>query len=312
MTRAGITVSRGTVMSWVGGFIDLFTLIYNAQQLSILDGTVLSMDETPYRIGRADGKMTNQYLWFMYGDKDEVLIHPNEHRSADVVEQLLKNSLKGTLLVDKLSSYQAAATKLELTVAHCWAHARRYFVEAEEHEPLASKAALDSIREIYKLEMNAPKDSNARLRVRVEQIKPLVERFFDWLVAEHTRIESLPKTNYSKAVNYALGAKAELMVFLSNPEVPIDNNHTERQVRPLVLGRKNVLFCWTELGATRLAILQSLLLTCQLQGVDPWTYFTDVATRITSHSKSKIDELIPRRWKTLFDKNNTTSSSNAA
>jgi len=102
------------------------------------------------------------------------------------------------------------------------------------------------------------------------------------------------------------------MVFLSNPDVPIDNNHTARQVRPLALGRKTFLFCWTELGAKRLAILQSLLLTCQLQGVDPWRYFTDVTTRISSHPISKIDELIPRRWKTLFDKNNTQTSLNAA
>jgi len=312
MARAGITISRGTLTTWASGFIDLFTLVYNAQQLSILDGSVLSMDETPYKIGQENGKMKNQYLWFMYGDKDEVLIHPNEHRSAAVVEQLLKNSFKGTLLVDKLSSYQAAAKKLDLIVAHCWAHARRYFVEAEEHEPLASKAALDRIRQIYKLEMDTPKNSKASLRVRSEQIKPLVESFFDWLVLEHARIDSLPSTNYSKAVNYALEAKAELMVFLANPAVPIDNNHTERQIRPLVLGRKNFLFCWSELGATQLAILQSLLLTCQLHRVDPWEYFTDVAIRISAHPRSQIEELTPRRWKMLFSKNNTTSSINAA
>jgi len=85
MTQQGITVSRATVMNWAGSFIDLFFPVHNAQQKSVISGSVLSMDETPYPIDRADGKMRRQYLWFLYGDKDEVLIHPNESRSSAVV-----------------------------------------------------------------------------------------------------------------------------------------------------------------------------------------------------------------------------------
>ncbi len=295
-------LSRATVVSWAGSFIDLLFPIYNSQQLSILDGKVISMDETPYKIGHSDGKMNNQYLWFMYGDKDEVLVHPNESRSAAVIEGLLTNSFKGTLLSDKFSAYEAAAKKLGLEVAHCWAHARRYFVEAEEAEPSSSKEAIDKIRKIYELESTAPPQPEKLLDYRLEQIKPQVDDFFQWLELKLPRLQGLPRTKYTKAVHYAMSAKAQLSVFLNNPGVPLDNNHTERQIRPLVIGRKNFLFCWTELGAERLAVLQSLLLTCQLHGVDAWEYLTDVAHRVSTHPASKVHELTPRVWKTLFSK----------
>jgi len=57
-------------------------------------------------------------------------------------------------------------------------------------------------------------------------------------------------------------------VFLEYPNVPIDTNHLERQIRPIALGRKNWLFCWTEIGVKHVGIVQSLLATCRLQGVD--------------------------------------------
>ena len=65
---------------------------------------------------------------------------------------------------------------------------------------------------------------------------------------------------------------------------------------------KNYLFCWSEVGAEKVAIIQSIILTCHLHDVDVWEYLTDVAERISIHPKSKSDELIPRNWKVLFSK----------
>jgi transposase-like protein len=303
MARHDIHLSRATLINWIGVFIDLFKPVYNAQLSSIVAGSVLSIDETPFKIGHHQGKMVNQYLWFLYGDKHEVLIHPNKSRGSEVVKGLIEETFKGVIMVDGHSAYTAAAKELNLQVSNCWAHARRYFVEAEEQEPLHAGEAVLQIREIYALESLAPGDPGERLLYRLAKVKPLVDTFFDWLMLERDRLTGIPKTSYSKAVFYALRRKAELTVFLNNPAVPIDNNHTERQIRPLVLGRKNFLFCWTELGAERLAVIQSLILTCQLHGVDPWDYLTDVAVRIDSHKATDVQQLIPRIWKKLFDKN---------
>ncbi len=66
------------------------------------------------------------------------------------------------------------------------------------------------------------------------------------------------------------------------------------------MGRKNYLFCWTELGAEYLGILQSLLVTCRLQGINPYTYLVDVLQRVSLHPASKVEELTPRLWKKKF------------
>ena len=91
-----------------------------------------------------------------------------------------------------------------------------------------------------------------------------------------------------------------LKVFLSDPDVPIDTNHLERALRPVPMGRKNWLFCWTDLGAKQVGIIQSLLVTCQLHGINPHTYLVDVLQRISQHPASRVVELTPRVWKTKF------------
>ena len=91
-----------------------------------------------------------------------------------------------------------------------------------------------------------------------------------------------------------------LQTFLSDPEVAIDTNHLERSLRPIPMGRKNWLFCWTELGAKHVGIIQSLLVTCKLQGIRPHEYLVDVLQRIDEHPASDVDALTPRLWKTRF------------
>lgn len=72
---------------------------------------------------------------------------------------------------------------------------------------------------------------------------------------------------------------------------------------PSLLGRKNGLFCWTEIGTEQVGIIQSLLVTCTLQGVDPYTYLVDVLERVSQHPASKVLELTPRLWKETFANN---------
>lgn len=102
------------------------------------------------------------------------------------------------------------------------------------------------------------------------------------------------------ATGYALSRKATLAVFLPDPDVPIDINHLERALRPIPLGKKNWLFAWTEVGARQIGVVRSLLVTCRLHGINPWTYLVDVLQRISGHPASQIEQLTPRRWKQHF------------
>ena len=80
----------------------------------------------------------------------------------------------------------------------------------------------------------------------------------------------------------------------------IDNTRSERALRPIPLGRKNWMFCWTELGAKQVGIIQSLLVTCKLHGINPYIYLVDVLQRISQHPASRVIELTPRIWKEKF------------
>ena len=66
------------------------------------------------------------------------------------------------------------------------------------------------------------------------------------------------------------------------------------------MGRKNWLFCWTEVGARQVGIIQSLLATCRLHGIDPYVYLVDVLQRISLHPARDVQELTPRQWKERF------------
>ena len=94
-----------------------------------------------------------------------------------------------------------------------------------------------------------------------------------------------------------------MRVFLDNPEVPIDTNHLERGLRPIPMGKKAWLFAWTEVGAEHVGIIQSLISTCKLHSVDPYTYLVDVLQRVSLHPASRVEELTPKNWKVKFASN---------
>jgi transposase len=87
------------------------------------------------------------------------------------------------------------------------------------------------------------------------------------------------------------------------PDVPLDTNHLERALRVVPMGRKNLNFCWTELGAKQVGIVQSLIVTCRLHGIDVYTYLVDVLQRVGEHPASRVAELTPRLWKRYFAPN---------
>lgn len=124
--------------------------------------------------------------------------------------------------------------------------------------------------------------------------------FWAWCYEQRQRTDLLPSNPLAKALGYVWERREALEVYLSDPEVPIDTNHLERALRPIPMGRKNYLFCWTELGAKHVGIIQSLLVTCRLHGVHPHTYLMDVLQRIDQHPAKDTIELTPRVWKARF------------
>ena len=95
----------------------------------------------------------------------------------------------------------------------------------------------------------------------------------------------------------------QLRLYLSDPELPLGTNQLERTLRVIPMGRKSWLFCWTDVGAECVGIIQSLFTTCRLHGIDPLTYLIDVLQRVGQHPASQVEELTPIVWKTMFAEN---------
>ena len=108
-----------------------------------------------------------------------------------------------------------------------------------------------------------------------------------------------PKSPIARAIGYGLNQWDALTQFLSDPVLPPDNNESERRLRLIAQGRKNYLFAANDRGANNLATLMSLVVTCEVHGIDPEAYLADVLIRMNTHPMSRIDELLPPNWKKL-------------
>jgi len=324
MTQEGIKLSRATLTHWFHRTIPLLKPIYQAQLQNILQSKVLAMDETPIKAGRkSKGKMQQAWYWPIYGQDHEIAFTFSTSRGSDHIKQSLKG-FEGTLLSDGYAGYDRYARQINqnqsdpiITQAQCWTHTRRYFVKAEDAEPEAVAEALEQIgllykheKEIRKLkeqeEKRRQKDPDALrakiLKIRSEKSHPVVECFFEWCYQQRQRTDLVNSNPLSKALVYTQNHQQQLKTYLSDPDVPIDTNHLERALRVIPMGRKNWLFNWTEVGAEYVGIIQSLLTTCRLHDINPYTYLTDVLQRVAQHPASKVEELTPRVWKMKFAK----------
>jgi transposase len=306
LIEAGFKLSRQWLTQLVQQGAQLLEPIYEAQLDSIRASRVKAMDETPIKAGRAGpGKLKAGYFWPVYGEQDEVCFPYFDSRQHACVRELLgdKPQEGSVLLSDGYAAYSRYAEATGVTHAQCWAHTRRGFFEALTVEPRAADRALQMIGKLYEVEAEIGQRSlsgeNKRLH-RLEHAKPRVEGFFAWVDEQLQNQGLLPSNALTKALVYARERKAQLMVFLGDSEVPMDTNHLERALRPIPMGRKNWLFCWTEVGAQHAGIVQSLIVTCKLHGVDPYTYFVDVLQRVGQHPAARVAELTPRLWKQHF------------
>jgi transposase len=306
LTDSGLRVTRPWLTQLVQQGVGLLEPIYTAQLDSIRDSRVKAMDETPIKAGRTGhGKMKTAYFWPIYGERDEVCFPYFPSRAHEHVRTALGlTQVPGSVLLsDGYAAYASYAEKVGVTHAECWSHARRELFEAQAMEPDRVQEALQQIAAIYAIEDDIREHKLAGEAKRLHRLthsKPRVETFFDWVDRQLQDQGLLPSNPFTKALGYVRNRRAQLQVFLTDPDVPIDTNHLERALRVVPMGRKNWNFCWTELGAEHVGIMQSLFVTCRLHDINPYDYLVDVLQRVGLHPAARVAELTPRLWKQHF------------
>ena len=100
----------------------------------------------------------------------------------------------------------------------------------------------------------------------------------------------------AKAIDYSLKRRTALAHYISDGQVPIDNNWIENRIRPIATGRKNWLFAGSLRAGKRAAAIMSLIQSAKLNGHDPFLYLKDILSRLPTQPNSQISELLPHRW----------------
>ena len=154
---------------------------------------------------------------------------------------------------------------------HCMAHARRKFYEAQENDAVRATHGLQQIQLLYEIERRIKDLSvDERQRIRNQEAGPILQSLGAWMKQAYTEV--LPKSVIGKALGYSIARWDALSLYTTHGKLNIDNNPVENAIRPVAIGRKNYLFAGSHEAAQRSAMLYSLLGTCKLHGINPFTW----------------------------------------
>ncbi|HEY2514122.1 MAG TPA: IS66 family transposase [Polyangiaceae bacterium] len=290
----GIPISRSTMCALLHRGAAELEPLYKAALAAVPAAADVHADETSMRQQDRTGRA---FLW-TFVTPDLVVYKYASSRSGEVPKDVLGTS-QGRLVVDQHTGYNAVTKPGGRVRAGCLAHARRKIFEQREHPE--TKEALDLIGDIYRVEHDAKAagiiGTDAHLALRRERSRPLFARLLLWGRRHRGAFE--PRSGMGKAIGYLLRHFRALGRFLRYPSIPPDNNLAEASLRRVALGRANFLFVGHEDAGTNLAALYTLVATCEKHRINAIDYLADVLIRVQSHPASRVDEILPHRWRPL-------------
>lgn len=305
--RYGLQITRQNMANWCIRLAEEYlSILYDYLHKELYFYHVIQADETPVLVNH-DGRKAGSKSWMwvyrsghLYQKRQIVLYEYQQTRNASHPREFLKG-YDGICVTDGYQVYHTLEKELEeLTIAGCWVHCRRRFDEALK---LISKSyqkesnaflLMKQIQAIYRKEGKL-KDlsSDERLKQRQAVIKPLVDAFFAYLKT----INVSKKDKFGDAVGYALNQEKYLRVFLTDGDVPIDNNASERAIRGFCIGKKNWQMIDTIHGAKSSAIIYSIVETAKANNLKPFDYVQHLLEEMPKHMDDRdcsfLENLLP-------------------
>ncbi len=281
----GLVIDSQTLWDQIEALARHLQPSYLALPAEIFSKPVIHADETPWlMLDRGPGR--KWYAWTTAAP-DAVMYRILPSRSGATAKDVL-DAYRGVVMVDGYSAYETAARAgpdgvPKFKLVFCWAHVRRKFVQVEKFAPQSAEI-LDFIAKLYEVERDLPDPFAAegearaqalahRLAIRRAQSAPILEQIWTWAAAQ----SALPESRFRKAIEYMTKRKDGLSAFVEDPWVPLDNNHVERQLRDVVMGRKNHLGSKSIRGTEVTALFYSLIDTAKLRGEDPAAFLLRAA-----------------------------------
>jgi transposase len=319
LARHGVTLHRSTLCDWMRAVADLVRPLVELMRAEILKSHVIQTDDTPVDVrDRTLGtrKMRVGRLWVYRGDASQpyvVFDYTPDRTRAGPREWLA--GYHNHLQCDAYSGYdELFRLRRDLIEVGCWAHARRYFFEAQDSDPVRARLALLLIGKLYDVERRAhahdreraeaqlPADPAHRLALRQTESRSVRNELHTQL--EAWQVDALPQSPLGKAVQYALNQWTALGRYIDDAALPIDNNAAERELRAVALGRNNWRFLGSDRGGQTAATILSLCATCQRYHVEPFAWLRNLLTRWPTlprdadgkHAADDLAALLPKVW----------------
>lgn len=301
----GFKASESTIDGWFKPTVELLKPLYELLKSEIMKSDYLQGDETTVPVmDKSTHKTNKEYLWLVRAVEQRlVLFHYNNgSRSGTVIEKLTEG-FNGYFQCDGFDGYESAfKTRKDVHIVNCMAHIRRHFEQAIKENKEMAEHALKEIQLLYRIEHDCDErelTAGQRKQERQEKSKPIMQALKLWMETEG--IKYSPSSLIGKAITYAYTRWDNMMRYLEDGRIRIDNNLAENAIRPVTLGRKNYLFCGNHEAAVSMSVVCSLLATCKAHEVNPREYLNDMIAKMPYMQKASYDELLqllPHKWKT--------------
>ena len=316
--RLGLDLDRSQLAEWLGHMAWLLRPLVELIAAHVMAGRVIYADDTPVDVlAPGTGRTKTGRLWVYLRDErthagaapPAVLYRYTPDRKGEHCRKELA-TFTGWLHADGYAGfgrlYEIAAARSADTAplagpprvaeVGCWSHVRRgFFDEWTQHKSAIAKEALDRIGALFDIERPiAGSPPDIRRAVRQRTARPKIDALAIWLDEQLQKIPG--KSDLAGAIRYARSRWVALTRYLDDGRLEISNNAAENQIRPAAVGRKNWLFCGSDVGGERAAAFYTLVRTARLNGVEPEAWLTDVIARIGSHPINRLAELLPWNW----------------
>ncbi|OPX87947.1 MAG: Transposase IS66 family protein [Pelotomaculum sp. PtaB.Bin104] len=304
LVRLGVDFSRQTMANWMlQGAQRWLKPLYERMHEHLLEQDILHADETTLQVLHEPGRPaeSTSYLWLYRTGRagPAIVLFDYQTTRASKHPRKFLEGFKGYLNVDGYAGYNGLP---EVTLVGCWAHARRKFDEALKALPakqrgaaVAAKEGLEFCNQLFAIERDLREATpEERYAIRMERSRPVTEAFSAWLKYQSSRV--LPKSAFGQAISYCRNQWEKLVAFLKDGRLELDNNRSERSIKPFVIGRKNWLFANTPRGANASATIYSIVETAKENGLNPFRYLQYLFERLPNvdiHDKNVLDELLP-------------------
>jgi len=232
--REGIKLSSSTINGWQEAVCNLLEPLYDTLKHRVLSQGYLQVDETPIQVldKSKKGKTHRGYHWVYYSPFEKtVLFDYRDGRSREGPSRLLKN-FKGYLQTDGYKVYDSFGDKKSITLLNCMAHARRGFEKALDYDKSKAEYAMGMFQKLYEIERQAREENlepDQCHKLRLDSSLPVLNELGKWLYETYKTV--LPKSAIGKAITYCIPRWDNLMAYLNDGLLEIDNNLVENAIR---------------------------------------------------------------------------------